>query len=197
MADRKNMGIGVIGKPDSDPKRKFRFTFEIFGFCNNEKNVVPEHFVMTAGRPNLSVEETEVYHLNGITYFPGRGRWETITVSYLDFAHEEMRSLWNWLATIYDFTDPVRLPMGNKRDWDATGVLTMYDGCGTILEMWQLRHMFPTSINFGDVDYASNDIATIELTLRYSDVSYKSYCPNFTPQSCCSPCGTATTTTQF
>jgi hypothetical protein len=190
MADRKPMGIGVIGQPDMVFKRKFRWTFEILGFCDNEKNVVPEHFVSVASRPNLSVDETEINHLNAKTFIPGKATWETITVTYLDVAHSEMRSLWNWLATVYDFTDPVNLHQGEKRDWDATGLLSMYDGCGTLLEMWQLQRMFPTAINFGDLDYTSSDIATIELTLRYSDVKYRSYCPEYQPEPCCGGCGT-------
>lgn len=189
MADRRPMGIGVVGRADMTFKRKFRFTFEILGFCNNEKNKVPEHFVTVASRPNLSIEETEINHLNAKTWIPGKASWETITVSYMDVANDEMRTLWNWLATMYDFTDPVQLSQGEKRDWNATGILNMYDGCGTLLEGWELQHMWPTSINFGEVDYSTSDIATIELTLRFSDVKYRSYCPNFTPQSCCSPCG--------
>lgn len=188
--DRKSMGIGVIGRPDMTFKRKFRWTFEIVGYCDNEKNVIPEHFVKVAARPNLNVEETEINHLNAKMWIPGKGSWETITVTYIDVAHEEMRNLWNWLATVYDFTDPIKLTNAEKRDWDATGVLNMYDGCGTLLEQWQLQHMWPQAINFGDLDYSSSEEATIELTLRYSDVRYRSYCPDFTPQACCSPCGT-------
>jgi hypothetical protein len=187
------MGIGQVGRADMTFKRKFRYTFEIQGFCENEKNVVPESFVTVAGRPNLSIEETEINHLNAKTWIPGKASWETIAVTYLDVAHSEMRTLWNWLATVYDFTDPVNLHQGNKRNWDATGVLNMFDGCGTLLEGWEMQHMFPTSINFGDVDYSSSDIATIELTLRFSDVIYRSYCPEFTPESCCTPCGSAST----
>lgn len=197
MAEHKQMGIGVIGQPDIVFKRKFRYTFEIFGFCDNQNNKVPEHFVQVASRPSLSIEETEINHLNAKTWIPGKGSWETITVTYMDVAHDEMRSLWNWLATIYDFTDPVSLRQGERRDWDSTGVLNMYDGCGTLLEGWQLQRMFPTSIQFGDVDYSSSDIATIELTLRYSDVKYRSYCPNFIPEGCCGGCGTTTRTPQF
>ncbi len=197
MAENKPMGIGVIGAPDMVFKRKFRYTFSIYGFCDNEKNKVPEHFVTIASRPNLTIEETEVNFLHAKQWIPGKATWETMTVTYQDVAHNEMRSLWNWLASVYDFTDPINLRMGNKRDWDATGVLTMYDGCGVMLEAWQLQHMFPTAINFGDLDYSSSDIATIELTLRYSDVKYRSYCPDFVPEACCGGCGTTVKKQQF
>lgn len=188
MANKKPMGIGVIGQPDITFKRKFRWTFEVQGFCNNEKNVIPEHFVKVASRPNLSIEETEINHLNGKMWIPGKASWETITVTYIDVAHGEMASLWKWLATMYDFTDPVNLTQGVRRDWDATGILTMYDGCGVVLETWEMQHMWPTAINFGDLDYSASDEATIELTLRYWDVVYRSLCPAFTPKACCNGC---------
>lgn len=190
----KPMGIGVIGQSDITFKRKFRWTFEILGFCNNQQNLVPEHFVNIASRPNLSVEETEINHLNAKVWIPGKAAWETITVTYLDVANAEMQSLWNWLATVYDFTDPINLHMGERRDWGGIGVLNMYDGCGVLIEQWQMQKMFPTSINFGDLDYSSSDIATIELTLRYSDVIYRSFCPAYTPKGCCTGCGTTTST---
>ena len=195
--EKRKMGMGMIGRPDIVFNRKFRYTFEIFGFCDNEKNVVPEHFVRAASRPNLSVEETEINHLNAKTWIPGKASWETITVNYYDVAHEEMAMLYNWLATVYDFTDPIALTQAEKRDWDATGVLNMYDGCGTLLSAWQLQHMFPTSINFGDLDYSSSDVCEIELTLRYSDVKYRSFCPAFDPTACCGGCGTTTKKSQF
>lgn len=188
MAETRPMGIGVIGQPDIRFKRNFRYTFEIFGFCNNEKNVVPEHFVNVAARPNLSIEETQIDHLNARTWIPAKAYWETITVTYLDVAHIEMRPLWNWMATLYDFTDPVNLKQGERRDWAATGVVSMFDACGTLLETWEMRNMFPTSINFGTLDYTSPDISTIEMTLRYSDVRFRSYCPDFVPEGCCTGC---------
>lgn len=191
------MGIGVIGQPDMVFKRKFRWTFEIFGYCDNEKNKIPEHFVKIASRPNLTIEETEINHLNAKTWIPGKASWETITVTYYDVAHEEMQSLWNWMASTYDFTDPVHLRQGNKRDWDATGVLTLFDGCGTPLESWQMQHMWPQAINFGEMDYSSSEEAEIELTLRYSDVKYVSLCPAFQPIACCGGCGTTVKKDQF
>ena len=189
MADLKPMGIGVIGQPDIVFKRKFRWTFEIQGFCNNQSNLVPEYFVKLASRPNLEIEETEINHLNAKMWIPGKASWQTISLTYIDVAHEQMQSLYNWLATMYDFTDPIGLKQGNRKDWDATGVLTMYDGCGVALEQWQLKHLWPTEINFGELDYSSSEECTIELTLRYWDVIYSSFCPAFTPKACCSGCG--------
>lgn len=185
-----DMGIGIIGRPDITFKRNFRFTFEIQGFCNNARNTVPEHFVKLASRPSIDIEETEINHLNAKTWIPGKGTWNEINVTYYDVANTDgVRYLWNWLATVYNFADPVKLTMSERRDWAGIGVLNMYDGCGTLLEQWQLYNMFPKAINWGELDYESSEISTVELTLRYSEVRYKSFCPEFTPVGCCTPCG--------
>lgn len=83
--------------------------------------------------------------------------------------------------------------MGKRRDWEATGVINMYDGCGNMLEQWQLQHVWPTNVNWGDLSYEDSGFAEISLTLRYSDVRYKSFCPEFVPQGCCTPCNKTAT----
>jgi hypothetical protein len=187
MAD---MGIGKLGGAQLIFKRKFRWTFRIDDICQQTGvQKVDEHFVKLAARPNLTIEETEINFQNAKTWIPGKASWETITVTYYDVATSDNQSLWNYLASVYEFTDPVRLRQGASRNqYGARGTLLMYDGCGNPLEVWTLNDMWPQAMNFGELDYSSSEEATIELTLRYSSVDYKSLCPNFTPQNCCGPC---------
>lgn len=184
-----NMGIGALGGSKLIFKRKFRWTFRVDDICRGKS--VEEHFVKLAARPNLSVEETEINFLNAKTWIPGKASWETITVTYYDVATTEGNNynLWDWLASVYDFTQPVELPMGSMREeYAGRGTLTLYDGCGIPLEQWALNDLWPQAVNFGELDYSSSEEATVELTLRYSSVDYKSLCPSFTPQSCCTGC---------
>lgn len=190
------MGIGKLGGSQLIFKRKFRWTFRVDNICQN--GFVEEHFVKIAARPNLSIEETEINFLNAKTWIPGKASWETITVTYYDVATMDNRSLWDWLASVYDFTDPVYLRMGSMRqEYAGRGTLTMYDGCGTALEQWILNDLWPQAVQFGELDYSSSEEATIELTLRYSSVDYRSICPGFTPNSCCTGCQTSSSQPQF
>jgi hypothetical protein len=185
-----NMGLGAIGsRPALSFKRKFRWTFAVNNVCNG-KNVSPE-FVKLAARPNISIEETEINYLHGKTWIPGKGTWETITVTYYDVATRDNATLWTWLAAVYQFNNPTTLFMGSARqDYSGTGVLTMYDGCGTVIETWTLGHLWPTAINFGELDYSNSEECTIELTLRYSQVQYTpGACAAFPEPDCCTPCG--------
>jgi len=182
------MGIGMLGFKNLVFKRKFRFTFELFDICGGQS--VPKHYVKVASRPNLDIEETEINFLNAKTWIPGKAAWQTMTVTYIDVATADVAPMFNWLASVYDFTDPVNLHMGSQRaDYTATAVLKMLDGCGGLIETWTLKDVWPQAINFGDVDYASSDECTIELTLRYSEVKYEPQCPAFGIESCCTPCG--------
>lgn len=182
------MGIGNLGFKNLIFKRKFRYTFELFDICQGKQSV-PRHYVKVAGRPSLSVEETEVNFLNAKTWIPGKASWETLTVTYIDVATIDAAPLFSWLASVYDFTDPINLRMGaHRNDYAATAVIKMWDGCGQLLESWTLSDVWPTAVNFGDLDYSSSEEATIELTLRYSSVKYVAECPGFQISPCCSGC---------
>lgn len=177
------MGIGRVGAPGVIFKRKFRWTLSITTPCG----FIPEHYVKVAARPKLSIEKTEVNFLNATTWMPGKAKWEPISVTYIDVPAQDMAGLWNWIATVYNFTDPNGLSQSEKAGWNGVGLLTLYDGCGAPLERWLLGSMFPESVDFGELDYSSSDEVTIELGLVYSDVQYQGICgPN--PQACCRGC---------
>lgn len=188
-----DMGIGVLGFNNVVFKRKFRFTWEMERQCGDPASskplVIPRHFVKAASRPTFTMEETEINYLNAKDWIPGKMSWDTITITYIDVAYKDAAPLMQWLATFADFQRPQRLWQGSqRRDYESTGTLTLLDGCGNQLEQWILRHVWPTSVNFGDLDYSASDEATIELQLRYSEVSYQSFCPGFTMEPCCTAC---------
>lgn len=181
----RDMGIQQIGGPNIVFKRKYRWAFKV----NWNGQVVPEYFVKLAARPNLTIEETEINFMHGKTWIPGKGTWETITVTYYDIGNaggSGFDTLYSWLSTVYNFTDPVGLHQSSRRGgnggYGAVCNLQLYDGCGAIMEIWNLQNAWPQSINFGELDYSSSDEVNVELTIRYSDVEYQNVCgPNPTP----------------
>lgn len=174
------MGIGVIGRPDIIIKRKFRYKLYITTPCGD----VPEHTVKVAARPKITNDPFEINFLNQTTWLPGKSKWEPINITYIDVAGSTLTGLWNWILSIYNFQN-FGVPMTEKAGWNGIAQLVMYDGCGTPLEEWQLYSVWPESVDWGELDYASNEEATISLSLRYSDVRYINYCGP-TPQGC--PC---------
>ena len=190
-----DMGLGpLVTNGNLVFKRKYRWTFELRPFC--KRGTIPTYFVKLAARPSLTIEETEINYLNGKMWIPGKGTWETTTVTFYDLSDGStgLADLYTWLATTYDFTDPVKLKQSSKigsladgKGYSCNGALKLYDGCGTMMEEWDLSNMWPQAVNFGELDYSSSEEVTIEVTLRYSQVRYINYCGG-QPNPCCDGC---------
>jgi hypothetical protein len=180
------MGIGNIGVGGRDTvfKRKFRWTLEVEGEDCGFK--VSPLFIKLAARPSITFEETQIDFLNDRTWIPGKATWEPITVTYLDSNNNDGAELLKWITAVFDFTDPTSKKMSSKLSgYSGKVTLKMLDGCGTDMEIWELKDAWPQAINFGDLDYGSSDVAEIELTMRYSQVKYTVKCGgNFSPCSC-------------
>jgi hypothetical protein len=181
------MGIGKLGQPGVIIKRKFRWTLEFA----TPAGPVPRHYVKTSGRPQLDLDELELNFLNGTTWIPGKGKWQQLTVTYIDVNDQEMKPLYDWVARVFDYTaqNPIDdIKQSERSGYAGTATLKMYDGCGKEIDQWILRSCWPQSINFGDLDYASSDEATIDLTLRFSEVTYSGLACGFTPKGKCEGC---------
>jgi len=191
--DKIGMGIGLLGEPNIIIKRKFRWKLEIEF---NGGKIIGPHFVKSTGRPQLDIDEAEIHFKNAVTWIPGKGKWQPITVTYIDTTHEELQGLYDWLATVYgqigdpDFGGgPNTLPQGEKADWSGNATLTLYDGCGVLLETWLMSSCFPQSIKWGDLDYSDSAECTIELTMRFSEATYTPNCGTRNkPRGYCSGC---------
>jgi len=181
------MGMGLLGGLNTSGqkngsvgfKRKFRWTFRIDP--NSAVAAIPENYVKTANRPTLNIEETTLHYLNGVMYIPGKGNWENLEVTYYDLYNASgIENLYTWIASTYNFLDPVALTQTsirgndgqNSGGYSASGVLRAYDGCGDVVEQWNLGHMMIQSVNFGELDFSSSDEMTITLTLRYSECKF-------------------------
>jgi T4-like virus tail tube protein gp19. len=185
-----DMGLGKIGMPATMLKRQFRWTFWVeFEPDSCLSGIVPSSWVKVAARPNLDIDETQIDFLNGRTWIPGKGSWQTMTVTYYDAITADLAPLWSWLATVYNFVKPNQLHQASKRkDYGGKAHLELYDGCGNYVEKWTLKDCWPKAVNFGTLDYASSDVVTVELTLRYSQVEYEQTACGGAWSNCCNAC---------
>ena len=188
------MGLGQLANHDLVFKRKYRWTFSLKPYCQD--TFIPEAFVKVANRPSLTIEETEINYLHGKMWIPGKGTWEQLTVTYYDIGNTQgIANLYGWLAGIYDFLNPQTLQQSSRKGdakntgYAGTGTLKLFDGCGTTMEQWTLGGVWPTSINFGDLDYSSSEEVTVELTLRFHEAKYESFCGSQVAACPCIGCG--------
>jgi hypothetical protein len=182
-----NMGLGVLSNSTTIFKRKYRWTLSLQTPCGD----IPDTIVKVASRPQIDIDDTEINYLHGKMWIPGKAAWQTLSVTFYDILEKggdgsnDITNLYSWLSTVYAFNNSglnqssvkgngglTKNVSGDGGGYAGTATLNLYDGCGETLETWVLKHVWPQSINFGELDYASSDEATVDVTLRYSEATY-------------------------
>ena len=170
-----DMGPGAVkglGLDDESTcfKRKFRWLFKIEDISAKGINALAPH---KSARPTITFKEIEAQHLTETIYYPGKPDWKPVALTLYDLKKNE-HPIFEWLKKLYDpGTDekdgtyvPSCLP-GKESFKKHDAELELYDGCGNVIEKWGFDHVWPNSIDFGDLDMASSDIVMCDLILRY------------------------------
>ena len=142
-----------------EPKRVNRFILRF-----EASQGINEWFVSTAKRPSATIKDTEIPFINTSTWVAGRFVWETIDVTFRDpIGPSASQALMEWFRL---HAESVTGRMGYAAGYKKTVELEMLDPTGVVVEKWQLVGTFMTKIDFGKLDYSSDDLADITVTLR-------------------------------
>lgn len=174
------MGLGVIGNPLVIFKKRNRWAFGINCQAGQDYSV-PEDFVKTAGRPKMTLENVEVPYKNSTLNLPGKAKFDEISVVYYDVAFQNAVNIYNWVnlfnnqlsQNVFGRGTDGKWDQNEVRGWYSDGILTELDGCGQKIQSWNLHYLYPSSCDFGELDYASSEVSEISLSLRYSEVSFR------------------------
>lgn len=155
------------------PKLKFRFrgTFDNFGVSNPKTELTKQ--IVTFARPQVTFDPIEIPIYNSKIYMAGRPTWAATSVTLRDDAGGNVsRLVGEQLQKQFDFMEQASAASGS--DYKFITTLEMLDGANgtiepTVLETWQLYGCFLTDVNYGDVDYGSNDPVIITMSIRYDN----------------------------
>lgn len=115
--------------------------------------------------PSESSEVAEIGIDNEKVYYAGRQTYEAGSVSVRDYVDAVgAGAIAEWRKKIYD---PGTGKMGYKAEYAGTANLVQYDPKGSIVKQWQLVNIWPVSVNYGEMDQASTDHVSIEVSFRY------------------------------
>jgi hypothetical protein len=158
-------------------KKKYRWKFS----ADFPGATLAEQFVKIDERPTLHIVEKE--NSDG-SFRIEKQSWAPLVTTFYDpgtTGPQELKcdltGLYTLLAGFYDFgaclfkTDDPSEKLEEIKDRLGTGKITMYDG-ETPIEIWELRGLWPHSVNFGDLCYSSSDETEIEITWRFKECSY-------------------------
>ena len=157
------------------PKLKYRFRvmFENFGVSTPRTELTKQ--VVNIARPNLTFEEISLPIYNSTLKLAGRHAWADITCSLRDDASGAVsRLVGEQLQKQMDFLEMSSAASGI--DYKFTTKVEVLDGGNganepVVLETWELYGCYLKAANYGDLNYGSNEAATIEMTVAYDNAN--------------------------
>jgi len=158
-----------------EPKRQFRFLLQL--------SPIESYVITKVNRPSFDVGEAEHKFINHTFYYPGRVTWQDVSFSLVDSVMPDttgilMKML---MASGYRFpsnTVNAQRTMSKVEAVSAVGQVMIHvlgHGDTTdpssegseILETWTLKNPWIKSVAMGDLDYGSDDILSMDVTLKY------------------------------
>ena len=142
-----------------EPKRQNRFILRFPSSLG-----INEWYVSSAARPSAKINATEIQFLNTSTWVAGRFIWNEIKVTFRDpIGPSASQALMEWFRL---HAESVTGRMGYAVSYKRDVELEMLDPTGVVVEKWILQGCFMTDLNFGNLDYKADELATIECSLR-------------------------------
>ena len=155
------------------PKLKYRFraSFENFGVSADRVEMTKQ--VMDIKRPSVSFSPITLDVYNSKVYLQGKPEWQETSINLRDDAGGNVaRLVGEQIQKQFDFLEQASAVSGADYKFILRyEVLDGGNGAATpnVLETWELYGCFISNADYGDMNYATNDPATIALTIRFDN----------------------------
>ena len=156
-----------------EPKRKFRWLLYWSG--------VPQFVVKAVKKPSFTVATTPHQFLNYEFHYPGRVTWNDVTITIVDPVDpDSTKSLYKTLENSgyvipHNYDEAVAATISKAGMVEALGTeikLRQLDADGQVpIESWVIKNPLITTVDFDSLDYSSDEMLNIQVTLKY-DYAY-------------------------
>jgi len=161
------------------PKRNYRWIV----YMGEEAHIV--WYAKTVTTPSYEVSEIEHQFLDNRYYYPGRVQWNEVTLTLVDPVSPDAVGMTLDILTASGYSVKTKTEAGNPKtiskgksaggevsDKDGKKGLgkfriELYDPEGVVLETWTMQNAWVKSAKYGDLDYSSDELRTVELAIRY------------------------------
>ena len=160
-----------------EPKRQYRWYVEFGGTGESDLGQI-KFALKKVDKPKAKVGEITHKYLNHFFYYPGRLEWEAINMTFASVTDPDASYILNQvlLNAGYGVPTDATTPgdqvstIGKNKFNTAIGTkmsIIQIDAEGGIIETWEINKPFFTSVQFGSLDYGSEEIVEISTTVRY------------------------------
>ena len=160
-----------------EPKQNYKFIVQM----GSPTRMMIE--AKTVSKPKLNFSVVELNNVDGTSvYFPASPSWETVTLKFMAGGVDIMQETTDTDVS-RGIVELLRLTGYDKygeRQYksdaaDAFGeiLIRQINGDGNMVEEWTLINPFFESISFGDLDYSSDSLSEITITVRYDHATVR------------------------
>jgi hypothetical protein len=140
-----------------EPKMQNRYIMEIDG--------IQSYLIKTAARPSINFETIVLDHINIKRKLQGKGEWQDISITLYDpIVPSGAQAVMEWVRLGHESITGRR---GYADFYKKDISFYMLGPVGDKVEQWTLKGAFIVSADFGGLDFASNDVSEITLSLAY------------------------------
>jgi hypothetical protein len=158
------------------PKLKYRFRVTLLGFGTQASTELTKQ-VIDVSRPKISFEEIEVPVYNSKIYLSGKPTHEMLTLNVRDDASGNVIKLvGQQIQKQFDFLEQASARSGI--DYKFTTRVEVLDGGNgalgpQVLETFECFGCFLQNTDYGDLNYGTNEVATVALSIRYDNILHE------------------------
>jgi hypothetical protein len=158
------------------PKLKYRFRVTLLGFGTQASTELTKQ-VIDVTRPKVAFEEIEVPVYNSKIYLSGKYTFETLALNVRDDASGNVTKLvGQQIQKQFDFMEQASARSGI--DYKFTTRVEVLDGGNgalgpQVLETFECFGCFVQNTDYGDLNYGTNEVATIAMTIRFDNMLHE------------------------
>jgi hypothetical protein len=140
-----------------EPKKQHQFIMYI--------GDIPSYLIKASAKPSMDNGEITLDHINVQRYVKGKSKWNSINITLYDaIVPSGAQAVMEWVRLHHESATGRD---GYSSFYKKEIRLHQLSPLGEVIEEWILKGAFITTSNFGSLDWATEEVVTIELTLRY------------------------------
>ena len=126
---------------------------------------IPSYIIKASAKPSMTNGEVVLDHINVKRKVKGKSSWNTIAITLYDaIVPSGAQAVMKWVRLHHESATGRD---GYSSQYKKEIALQQLSGHGEVIEEWKLKGCYLQDVNFGSLDWASEDVVTIEATLNY------------------------------
>lgn len=128
-----------------------------------DPNAYIELACTSTGLPTISNEPIELAHGNSSVKVAGKASVDDISVTVKDFIESDIEKiLWDWRLKVYN---PETGKVGWASNYKKDATIVQYGPNGEHLRKWQLKGVWPQSLDLGELSYEDSSAKAVTMNL--------------------------------